>query len=72
MITKTDAINTLEFDNYYVILPSTSLWDIEKFRNESNSSIGEMCEFGFSYDSGTNEHFLSVDELRQLIKDQIH
>ena len=72
MITKTDAINTLEFDNYYVILPSTSMWDIEKFRNESNSSIGEMCEYGFSYDSSTNKHFLSVDELRQLIKDEIH
>jgi len=72
MITKTDAINTLEFDNYYVILPSTSMWDIEKFRNESNSSIGEMCEFGFSFDSSTNKHFLSVDELRQLIKNQIH
>ena len=72
MITKTDAINTLEFDKYYVILPSTSMWDIEKFRNESNSSIGEICEYGFSYDSSTNKHFLSVDELRQLIKDEIH
>ena len=72
MITKTDAMNTLEFDNYYVILPSTNMWDIEKFKNESNSSIGEMCEFGFSYDSNTNKHFLSVDELRQLIKDEIH
>jgi len=72
MITKTDAMNTLEFDNYYVILPSTNMWDIEKFKNESNSSIGEMCEFGFSYDSNNNKHFLSVDELRQLIKDEIH
>ena len=67
MITKTDAINTVEFDDYYVILPSTSMWDIEKFREESNSSIGKMCEFGFSYDSGTNKHFLSVDEIRNLI-----
>ena len=72
MITKTDAMNTLEFDNYYVILPSTNMWDIEKFKNESNSSIGEICEFGFSYDSNNNKHFLSVDELRQLIKDEIH
>ena len=72
MITKTDAVNTLEFDDYYVILPSTYMWDTEKFRNESNSSIGEICEYGFSYDSSTNKHFLSVDELRQLIKDEIH
>jgi UDP-N-acetylglucosamine 4,6-dehydratase len=72
MITKTDAMNTVEFDDYYVILPSISMWDIEKFKNESNSSYGKMCEFGFSYDSETNKHFLSVDELRLLIKDQIH
>jgi FlaA1/EpsC-like NDP-sugar epimerase len=72
MITKNDAVNTLEFDDYYVILPSTYIWDTEKFRNESNSSIGEICEYGFSYDSSTNKHFLSVDELRQLIKDEIH
>ena len=67
MITKTDAINTVEFDDYYVILPSTSMWDIEKFKKESNSSVGKMCEFGFSYDSATNKHFLSVDEIRNLI-----
>jgi UDP-N-acetylglucosamine 4,6-dehydratase len=72
MITKTDAMNTLEFDNYYVILPSTNMWDIEKFKNESSSSVGKICEPGFSYDSNTNKHFLSVDELRQLIKDEIH
>ena len=72
MITKTDSINTIEFDNYYVILPSTQMWDIEKFRKESNSSIGKMCESGFSYNSGTNKHFLSVDELKELIKNNLH
>jgi len=71
MITKTDSINTVNFDDYYVILPSTPMWDIERFRKESNSSIGEMCEFGFSYDSGTNKHFLSVDEIRNLISTHI-
>lgn len=71
MITKTDAINTVNFDDYYVILPSTPMWDIEKFRKESNSSIGKMCEFGFSYDSGTNKSFLSVDEIRNLISTHI-
>jgi len=71
MITKTDSISTLEFDNYYVIMPSTFMWDIEKFRNESNSSIGEMCEEGFTYNSNTNKDFLSVEELKQLIKENI-
>ncbi len=72
MITQTDALNTVEFDNYFVILPSTPLWDIEKFSKESNSSVGKKCAFGFSYNSGTNKDFLTVKEIKQLIKNQIH
>ncbi len=71
MITQSDAINTVEFDDFYVILPSTPQWDIEKFRKESNSSVGRMCKSGFSYNSGTNKHFLTVDELKQLIKKHV-
>ena len=72
MITETDALNTVEFEDYFVLLPSTQLWDIEKFRKESNSSIGKFCEFGFSYNSGTNGHFLNVDELKQLITENLY
>jgi len=71
MITETDALNSVEFENFYVILPTTSLWDIEKFRNESNSSVGEMCEFGFSYNSWSNKEFLTVNDLKKLIKNHI-
>lgn len=67
MITVTDAINTVEFDNYFVILPSTQLWDIDKFRKESNGKEGKFCQYGFSYNSGNNEHFLSIEDLRNLI-----
>ena len=67
MITETDALNCVEFEKYFVILPSTQLWGIDKFRKESNSSEGKMCEFGFSYNSGSNKDFLSVDELKTLI-----
>ena len=71
MITETDALNTIEFDDYFVVLPATSLWDAETFRKESNSSIGKKCEFGFSYNSYSNEQFLSVDRLIELIKDEM-
>ena len=67
MITETDALNSIEFEKYFVILPSTQLWDIDKFREESNLSIGKMCEFGFSYNSGTNKDFLTVNDLKGLI-----
>ena len=71
MITETDALNSVEFEKYFVILPSTQLWDVDKFRKESNSSFGEMCEYGFSYNSGTNKHFLNVTDLQDLIKNHI-
>jgi FlaA1/EpsC-like NDP-sugar epimerase len=71
MITETDAINCVEFGKYYVILPAATLWDVEKFKNESNSSVGEMCEYGFSYDSKSNKDFLTLNDLKELIKNHI-
>jgi FlaA1/EpsC-like NDP-sugar epimerase len=69
MITATDSIKTVEFDDYYVITPNSEYisWDKEKFLNESNDSPGKYCEEGFSYNSGDNSQFLSVDEIRELI-----
>lgn len=79
MITEADALNTIEFEKYFVILPSVQLgdneklklWDTEKFRTTSNSKSGKFCQYGFKYNSGTNEWFLSVDELKQLIKTNV-
>lgn len=67
MVTTTDSLNTIEFASHYVILPSYRTWDAEAFRRESAEVPGAWCEPGFSYNSGTNEHFLSVEELRDLI-----
>lgn len=71
MITETDSINTIEYNSYYVILPSTQLWDVEKFRQESNKTEGKFCEFGFKYNSGTNSHWLNVEQLRELIAENV-
>ena len=71
MITETDSLNTVEFGDYYVILPSTKLWDTEKFRLESNEQPGKRCNFGFSYNSGANKHFLTIDEIKHLIENHV-
>ena len=68
MITESDAMNTFEFDNYYVIVPSIRVWSKTKFKNESNKKMGKPCSDGFSYNSKTNNDFLSVEELKSLIK----
>ena len=71
MITKSDGLNTIEYEDYYVILPSIRIWSKEKFINKSNFRKGRPCEEGFSYNSNTNQHFLSVNELKKLIKENI-
>ena len=67
MITVTDSLNTIEFKDYFVIIPSMKLWSTEKFINESSSEKGTPCEDGFSYNSGSNSDFLSTDEIKKLI-----
>lgn len=64
MITETDALSTVEFENYFVILPSMQLWDVEEFLQTFK---GHHCHEGFCYSSGSNSHFLSIEQLRQLI-----
>ena len=73
MITETDSINTIEFKDYFVILPTIlqELWNKEKFRKESNSYEGKFCEFGFKYNSGTNTDCLTINQLKNLIEENI-
>jgi UDP-N-acetylglucosamine 4,6-dehydratase len=68
MITVNDAINTLEFDRYYVILPSMQLWDVDRY---AGAYGGHRCEDGFNYASNTNTEWLTVAQLRELIRTQI-
>ena len=67
MITSTDSMSTLEFDDYFVILPSSELWDAEEFRMRSSTAPGQHVKDGFNYSSDNNDEFLSVDELRSLV-----
>ena len=68
MITVTDALNTVEFDGYYVILPAAPTeWDIGEFIQESNGVPGKYVSDDFCYNSGNNSRFLSVEELHQMI-----
>ena len=40
---------------------------VKKFCAESGSGNGRMVAHEFAYNSGTNEHFLTVDEIKELI-----
>ncbi|PJZ28664.1 UDP-N-acetylglucosamine 4,6-dehydratase (inverting) [Leptospira kmetyi] len=69
MITETDALSTIEFDKYFVILPSFKpTWSIDEFKKFFK---GDYCKQGFRYNSGENTEWLTVEELKQLIKDYV-
>jgi UDP-N-acetylglucosamine 4,6-dehydratase/5-epimerase len=73
MITTTDVVNTVEFDDYYVILPTSKpSWDTKKFIHESNGDPGKMVSEDFCYNSATNKNFLSVKKIRSLIKSELN
>ncbi len=71
MITTTDALSTLEFEDYFVILPATPLWDAAKFQAESGAKPGSAVGEDFCYNSGTNDDFLTVADLEALIAAEI-
>jgi UDP-N-acetylglucosamine 4,6-dehydratase (inverting) len=68
MITETDALNTIEFDKYFVILPSVPLWNINDFMRKFD---GKLCPPGFRYQSGTNPEWLTVEQIRTMIKSHV-
>ena len=65
MISKSDAFNTYDIGKYYVILPSNVNWDLKKFINDNNAS---KVDENFSYNSGENSDWETVESLRKLIK----
>jgi UDP-N-acetylglucosamine 4,6-dehydratase (inverting) len=65
MITSSDSFSTYDLGKYYVILPLTSHWKLDDYI--SAFSAKKVPE-GFHYSSGTNEDWLSVEQIRSLIK----
>ncbi len=69
MITETDSLNTIEFGNYYAILPAVSFSHTkEDFMKHYNAT---EVPFGFKYNSGTNIKWESVETLRIKIKELV-
>ena len=61
MITSSDSHTTVEFASHYLILPSAATRPL-------STSHGKPVTPGFCYQSDSNREFLSVEELRRLIK----
>jgi FlaA1/EpsC-like NDP-sugar epimerase len=68
MITSSDSFSTYDLGKYYVILPQLNNWNIEEYI--SHFQAVKVPE-GFNYNSGTNSEWLTVEQIRNLIKKHV-
>jgi UDP-N-acetylglucosamine 4,6-dehydratase len=68
MITSSDSFTTYDLDKYYVILPQAPNWNIDEYITYFGA---KPVPPGFNYSSGANDKFLSVEQLRELIADNV-
>jgi len=73
MITVSDGYNTVDLGRYFAILPSfsgdmTGAITIEDYCAKKNAS---RVPEGFCYNSGTNPDFLTVAQIRDLIREHV-
>lgn len=68
MITSSDSLSTVDLGNYFAIVSSATGMTVDAYLELRS---GERVEPGFAYNSGSNERFLSVDELRALIREHV-
>lgn len=64
MITSSDSYNTFDLGKYYVILPQVPVFNLKEYLDKNKA---KKVKKGFSYNSGENNEFLTVEELRGLI-----
>ena len=66
MITKADARHTFAYAKHYIIYPNDYWWN--QHIKDCTPVTGVRVPDGFEYDSGKNTEWLSVDDLRELLK----
>ena len=61
-----DSHLTFGFDDHYIITPSITFTHSINFLTNKLGENGNPVEQGFEYNSGTNQHFLTVEELNKM------
>lgn len=64
MVTVEDSMTTYEYDKHYIVYPQM-VWSEDKMPVPT----GKKVEEGFSYSSGNNTVWLTVDEIRERLKE---
>lgn len=64
MVTTEDSMTTYEYDKHFIVYPQMT-WNDRQQPNLSGQKVSE----GFSYTSANNTDWLSVEDIRELLKD---
>ena len=67
MITSSDSFTTIDLASYYAILPT----DGRLLQRYQEAGMSTPVLSGFAYNSGSNPDFLSVDQIRTLIREHV-
>ena len=67
MITPADSFNTIELKNYYVICPNNLSYQGLTLDSYIKHHKGKRVPIGFSYNSGDNPDWLSIEDIRKQI-----
>ena len=68
MITSSDSFSTYDLGKYYVILPQNHNWNLNEYIQYFKAN---KVKPGFNYNSGQNTEWLTVQEIRKLIKEHV-
>ncbi|MFA7345831.1 MAG: UDP-N-acetylglucosamine 4,6-dehydratase (inverting) [Terrimicrobiaceae bacterium] len=65
MITETDGLSALEFENHFIIQPSMPLWDAHDYCSKFH---GKIRQGAFKYSSDNNTEWLGIEEIRNFVR----
>jgi UDP-N-acetylglucosamine 4,6-dehydratase (inverting) len=68
MITPSDSFYTYDLGKYYTILPASHNWSLDDFIKEHQAV---KVPAGFSYNSGENTEWETIEGLRDLIREHV-
>ena len=61
-----NAHQTIEFSDHYVICPAITFISESNYKINANGESAQSVKLDFEYSSGTNPHFLSLHQLKEL------
>ena len=64
MISYSESLNTVEYPNHYVMLPSFKDYSIDTYIKRNG---GKKIKKQFSYTSDKNQNFLTINQLKKII-----